>query len=136
MWQVTLCDPIRHVISHSSVVIFITNCYMLTFTFTFTYFPVLQNNAFSSSYTQIICHELGTDIFVAVQKQRMTFNLHICNELIIKQSRIAAAVDWKHMTTTEHSMTSNSDDLCPRDHVQLVSVNSKLKLITATTLYV
>jgi len=27
-WQVTLCDPIWHVISHSSVVISITNCYI------------------------------------------------------------------------------------------------------------
>jgi len=28
-WQVTLCDPIWHVISRSSVVILITNCYTL-----------------------------------------------------------------------------------------------------------
>jgi len=31
-WQVTLCDPIWHVISHSGEVISITNCYILTFT--------------------------------------------------------------------------------------------------------
>ena len=29
-WQVTLCDPIWHVISRSGVVISITNCYILT----------------------------------------------------------------------------------------------------------
>ena len=28
-WQVTLCDPIWHVISRSSEVISITNCYIL-----------------------------------------------------------------------------------------------------------
>jgi len=27
-WQVTLCDPIWHMISHSGVVISITNCYI------------------------------------------------------------------------------------------------------------
>jgi len=32
-WQVTLCDPLWHVISCSGVVISITNCYILTFTF-------------------------------------------------------------------------------------------------------
>jgi len=32
-WQVTLCDLIWHVISHSGVVISITNCYIR-----FTYF--------------------------------------------------------------------------------------------------
>ena len=31
-WQVTLCDPIRHVISGSGVVISITNCYIRVFT--------------------------------------------------------------------------------------------------------
>jgi len=28
VWQVTLCDPKWHVISHSAVVISITNCYI------------------------------------------------------------------------------------------------------------
>jgi len=28
-WQVTLCDPLWHVISRSGVVISITNCYLL-----------------------------------------------------------------------------------------------------------
>jgi len=36
-WQVTLCDPIWHVISCSGVVISITNCYILTFKFTFVH---------------------------------------------------------------------------------------------------
>jgi len=36
-WQVTLCDPIWHVISRSSVVISITNCYIrVYFTLLFT----------------------------------------------------------------------------------------------------
>ena len=34
-WQVTLCDPIWHVISRSGVVISITNCYIRVY-FTFT----------------------------------------------------------------------------------------------------
>ena len=32
-WQITLCDPLWHVISRSCMVISITNCYILTFTF-------------------------------------------------------------------------------------------------------
>ena len=34
VWQVTQCDPLWHVISRSGEVISITNCYILTFTFT------------------------------------------------------------------------------------------------------
>ena len=41
-WQVTLCDPLWHAISPSGVVISITNCYILTFTFTIdTKLPIL-----------------------------------------------------------------------------------------------
>jgi len=31
-WQITLCDPLWHVISRSGVMISITNCYILAFT--------------------------------------------------------------------------------------------------------
>jgi len=41
-WQVTLCDPMWHVISRSDVVISITNCYILIYAFTF-------NNQLNSS---------------------------------------------------------------------------------------
>jgi len=37
-WHVTLCDPIWHVISRSSVVISITNCYIRVY---FTFFTLL-----------------------------------------------------------------------------------------------
>ena len=39
-WQVTLCDPIWHVISRSSVMILITNCYIR---FTLLYFDLRKN---------------------------------------------------------------------------------------------
>jgi len=44
-WQVTLCDPIWHVISHSGVVISITNCYIRSVCLLF-YFDITVKSAY------------------------------------------------------------------------------------------
>jgi len=43
-WQVTLCDPIWHVISRSGVVISITNCYFRVY-FTLLYLIIIAQTS-------------------------------------------------------------------------------------------
>jgi len=47
-WQVTLCDPIWHVISHSGEVISITNCYIGVYLFTLPNFKTELRLMFSN----------------------------------------------------------------------------------------
>jgi len=65
-WQVTLCDPIRHVISRSSVVIPITNCYIQLTILTSILYCVW------SHYIQIFCY------FVFLLCRHFLSMLHIC----------------------------------------------------------
>ena len=83
-WQVTLCDPIWHVISRSGEVISITNCYIRV------YFTLLYNTLQCSVIVLDQC-EVNLNIsnikqFIKVTLQQLHDCTLICNMLKYKDS--------------------------------------------------
>ena len=81
-WQVTLCDPIWHVISHSGEVISITNCYIR---FTFTFFTKSRPKLFflimavtkTPNYNQFWCHKQNQNRIYTIQRHQTAQRTHL-----------------------------------------------------------